>query len=68
MVHEHCKSKKEAEQAAQRLLAEHAKHFSVETSVEARSSASSSGRSKNRPPHLASVIFPLPPQISHLTG
>jgi hypothetical protein len=36
MVHEHCKSKKEAEEAAQRLLAEHAKHFSVETSVEAR--------------------------------
>ncbi|MCC8939348.1 hypothetical protein H8A99_23445 [Bradyrhizobium sp. Arg68] len=36
MVHEQCNSKKEAEEAAQRLLAEHAKYFTVEMSVEAR--------------------------------
>ncbi|MBR0875302.1 hypothetical protein JQ633_33430 [Bradyrhizobium tropiciagri] len=35
MVHEQCNSKKEAEETAQRLLAEHAKYFTVETSVEA---------------------------------
>jgi hypothetical protein len=35
-VHEKCNSKKEAEEAARRLLAENAKHFSAETSVEAR--------------------------------
>jgi hypothetical protein len=36
LVHEKCNSKKEAEEAARRLLAENAKHFSAETSVEAR--------------------------------
>jgi hypothetical protein len=36
MVHERCNSKKEAEEAARRLLAENAKYFSAETSVEAR--------------------------------
>lgn len=35
-VHEKCSSKKGAEEAARRLLAENAKHFSAETSVEAR--------------------------------
>jgi hypothetical protein len=35
-VHEKCNSKKEAEEVARRLLAENAKHFSAETSVEAR--------------------------------
>jgi hypothetical protein len=34
-AHERCNSKKEAEQAARRLLAEHANYFSAETSVEA---------------------------------
>jgi hypothetical protein len=36
IIHERCNSKKEAEEAAQRLLAENAKHFRVEMSVEAR--------------------------------
>jgi hypothetical protein len=36
MFHERCTSKKEAEEAARRLLAEHAKDFSAEVSVEAR--------------------------------
>jgi hypothetical protein len=35
-VHEKCNSKKEAEEAARRLLAENAKYFSAESSVEAR--------------------------------
>jgi hypothetical protein len=35
-VHEKCNSKKEAEEAARRLLAENAKYFSAENSVEAR--------------------------------
>lgn len=35
-VHEKCNSKKLAEEAARRLLAENAKYFSAETSVEAR--------------------------------
>jgi hypothetical protein len=35
-VHEKCSSKKEAEEAARRLLAENAKYFSAESSVEAR--------------------------------
>jgi hypothetical protein len=35
-AHEKCNSKKEAEQAARRLLAENAKYFSAENSVEAR--------------------------------
>jgi hypothetical protein len=35
IVHERCNSKKEAEEAARRLLAENAKYFSAETSVEA---------------------------------
>jgi hypothetical protein len=35
-VHERCNSKKEAEEAARRLLAENAKYFSAESSVEAR--------------------------------
>jgi hypothetical protein len=35
-VHERCKSKKEAAEAACRLLAENAKYFSAENSVEAR--------------------------------
>jgi hypothetical protein len=35
-VHEKCNSKKEAEEAARRLLVENAKYFSAETSVEAR--------------------------------
>jgi hypothetical protein len=35
-VHEKCNSKKEAEEVARRLLAENAKHFSAEKSVEAR--------------------------------
>jgi hypothetical protein len=35
-VHERCNSKKEAEETARRLLAENAKHFSAESSVEAR--------------------------------
>jgi hypothetical protein len=35
-VHEKCNSKKEAEEAARRLLAENAKYFSAEISVEAR--------------------------------
>jgi hypothetical protein len=35
-VHEKCSSKKEAEEAARRLLAENAKYFSAENSVEAR--------------------------------
>jgi hypothetical protein len=34
-AHERCNSKKEAEEAARRLLAENAKHFSAETSLEA---------------------------------
>ncbi|MBR0936985.1 hypothetical protein [Bradyrhizobium jicamae] len=36
MFHERCNSKKEAEEAARRLLTEHAKDFSVEVGVEAR--------------------------------
>jgi hypothetical protein len=36
VVHEKCNSKKEAEEVARRLLVENAKHFSAETSVEAR--------------------------------
>ena len=36
LVHERCNSKKEAEEAARRLLAENAKHFSAEVSVEAK--------------------------------
>jgi hypothetical protein len=36
LVHEKCNSKKEAEEAARRLLAENAKYFSTENSVEAR--------------------------------
>jgi hypothetical protein len=36
VVHEKCNSKKEAEEAARRLLAENAKYFSAESSVEAR--------------------------------
>jgi hypothetical protein len=36
VVHEKCNSKKEAEEAARRLLAENAKYFSAENSVEAR--------------------------------
>ena len=36
MVHERCNSKKEAEEAAHRLLAENAKHFSAEVSIEAK--------------------------------
>ena len=36
IIHERCNSKKEAEEAAQRLLAENAKNFRVEMSVEAR--------------------------------
>lgn len=35
VVHEKCNSKKEAEEAARRLLAENAKYFSASTSVEA---------------------------------
>jgi hypothetical protein len=35
-VHEKCSSKKEAEEVARRLLAENAKYFSAENSVEAR--------------------------------
>jgi hypothetical protein len=35
-VHEKCNSKKEAEEAARRLLAENARYFSAESSVEAR--------------------------------
>jgi len=35
-AHEKCNSKKEAEEAARRLLAENAKYFSAESSVEAR--------------------------------
>jgi hypothetical protein len=35
IVHEKCNSKKEAEEAARRLLAENAKYFSASTSVEA---------------------------------
>ena len=35
-VHERCNSKKEAEEAARRLLAENAKYFSAENSVEAQ--------------------------------
>ncbi len=35
-AHERCNSKKEAEEAARRLLAEHAKYFSAEVSIEAR--------------------------------
>ena len=35
IVHEKCNSKKEAEVAARRLLAENAKYFSASTSVEA---------------------------------
>jgi hypothetical protein len=35
-AHERCNSKKEAEEAARRLLAENAKYFSAENSVEAR--------------------------------
>jgi hypothetical protein len=35
-VHERWNSKKEAEEAARRLLAENAKYFSAENSVEAR--------------------------------
>jgi hypothetical protein len=35
-VHEKCNSKKEAEEAARRLLAENAKYFSADCSVEAR--------------------------------
>jgi hypothetical protein len=35
-VHEKCSSKKEAEEAARRLLVENAKYFSADTSVEAR--------------------------------
>jgi hypothetical protein len=35
-VHERCNSKKEAEEAARRLLAENAKYFNAESSVEAR--------------------------------
>jgi len=34
-VHERCDSKKEAEIAARRLLAENAKYFSAETTIEA---------------------------------
>jgi hypothetical protein len=36
LVHERCNSKKEAEEAARRLLVENAKYFSAETAVEAR--------------------------------
>lgn len=36
VAHEKCSSKKEAEEAARKLLSENAKHFSAETSVEAR--------------------------------
>ncbi|SFJ72732.1 hypothetical protein SAMN04487925_110243 [Bradyrhizobium sp. cf659] len=36
IAHEKCNSKKEAEEAARKLLSENAKHFSAETSVEAR--------------------------------
>ena len=36
LVHERCDSKKEAEEAARRLLVENAKYFSAENSVEAR--------------------------------
>ena len=35
-MHERCNSKKEAEEAARQLLAENAKYFSAESSVEAR--------------------------------
>jgi hypothetical protein len=35
-VHQKCNSKKEAEEVARRLLVENAKHFSFETSVDAR--------------------------------
>lgn len=35
IVHEKCNSKKEAEDAARRLLAENAKYFSSSTSIEA---------------------------------
>jgi hypothetical protein len=36
VAHEKCNSRKDAEEAARRLLAENAKYFSAETSVEAR--------------------------------
>jgi hypothetical protein len=36
VAHDKCNSKKEAEEAARRLLAENAKYFSAESSVEAR--------------------------------